>query len=976
MNRRLGRVAAGLAAMLLGCGYQEVPPPAKVVLPKPLAPEPSRAAIRMPAGLEVELVAAEPQVMDPVDVAWGPDGRMWVVEMADYPSGLDGRGKPGGRVRFLASTRGDGRYDRSTLFADGLRTPTTAVPWRNGVLVVTVPEIVYLEDTDGDGRADRREVLFRGLAEGNEQHLSNGLQWGLEGWLHLANGNSGGRIASVRTGQVVEVGQRDFRVHPDTGAIEVLAGASQAGRNRDDWGNWFGCNNSNPAWHFALEERYLRRNPHLVPPNPAVTIAAVPGAARVYPLSETLARFNDGFAANHFTSACGAMVYRDEFLGPEYENSFLVCEPVHNLVHRERLRPLGATFRSERVAGEETAEFLASTDNWSRFVAVRAGPDGALYVVDMYRLVIEHPKWIPEAWQRQLGDVRAGADRGRIFRVRPKGRTLRPIPNLAHADSRGLLAALESPSGIVRDLAQQQLLWRGAREVAPELTRLAAEAARPEARGQALWTLHGLGELTAAVVAQALQDPHPGVRRQAVRLSEGFANREATLGLRVAALAEDSDAAVRLQVAGTLGEWPGEAAGRALAQLLQHDPDRLIRAAAMSSALPHAETILATLATAEAGARAVVMEIAAATAHTRTLATLLTQVAKGEDGAAGARFAAVGELLDWLQRNNQSLAKLRVGAGEELRRALTATEQVFEAARKVAVDPESAETVRLAAVRLLGRGPGGQEQDVEILLSLLAPQVPAAVQLAGVAALGRQNRSTVPERLLAGWSQYSPKVRAAVLDLLVGRAAWAQVLLDAAEKDPALRAQIDPARRTVLTQHSNPKLSARAAAVFQMGGGADRRKVVDQQLVAMRGLKGEAKRGEAGFANVCSACHRFGETPGRDVGPDLAVVKDRSAEYLVTHILDPNRAVEDRYVFYTATLHDGRTPVGMLARESSGSITLVGLDGAEQVVLRSELRSLISSGRSLMPEGLEGALDPQAMADLVTFLAGSGKRDR
>ncbi|MFM7751250.1 MAG: PVC-type heme-binding CxxCH protein, partial [Opitutaceae bacterium] len=447
-----------LAAALLGSGYKEVPPPPKVVLPPPLGAAESLAAIRVPADLEVELVAAEPAVMDPVDIAWGPDGRIWVVEMADYPRGIDGKGKPGGRVRVLESTRRDGRYDKSTLFADGLRSPTTAVPWRDGVLVVAVPHILYLADTDGDGRADRREILFSGLAEGNEQHLANGLQWSLDGWLHLGNGNSGGKVTSPNLGRVVELGQRDFRVRPETGEVELVTGQTQAGRNRDDWGNWFGGNNSNPIWHFALEEHYLRRNPHFVPPNPVSIIAATPGAARVHPRSQTLARFNDGFAANHFTSACGTMIYRDDLLGPTYAGNAFICEPVHNLVHREILRPAGATFRSERAPEDAAGEFLASTDSWSRFVASRAGPDGALYVVDMYLLVIEHPQWIPDAWQREIGDLRQGENQGRIYRIKPRGRTLRPVPDLSRADSAGLAAALESPAGVTRDLAQQLLI--------------------------------------------------------------------------------------------------------------------------------------------------------------------------------------------------------------------------------------------------------------------------------------------------------------------------------------------------------------------------------------------------------------------------------------------------------------------------------------------------------------------------------------
>ncbi|HUR58838.1 MAG TPA: PVC-type heme-binding CxxCH protein, partial [Opitutaceae bacterium] len=298
--------------------YKEVPPPEKVVLPVALSPARSLAAIKVAAGMEVELIAAEPNVLDPVDIAWDADGRMWVVEMADYPNGIDGRGRPGGRIRVLESTKRDGHYDKSTLFASNLSYPNSIRPWRNGVLVTAIPNILFLEDTDGDGRADRTTTLFSGLGEGNQQHLANGFQWGLDGWLHMANGDSGGKLASVKSRVVVDLGRRDFRIQPDTGAIELLAGQSQFGRSRDDWGNWFGCNNSNPLWHYALEERYLRRNEKFIAPSPVVSVAHPPGAAPIFPVSETLARFNDPQGFNHFTSACGVMIYRDELLGAEF----------------------------------------------------------------------------------------------------------------------------------------------------------------------------------------------------------------------------------------------------------------------------------------------------------------------------------------------------------------------------------------------------------------------------------------------------------------------------------------------------------------------------------------------------------------------------------------------------------------------------------------------------------------------------------
>jgi putative membrane-bound dehydrogenase-like protein len=970
---RLFRFLLPLLAWL-ACGYKEVAPPPKVLLPAPLEAAASLAAIQVPADLEVELVAAEPAVLDPVDLAWGADGRLWVVEMADYPRGLDGKGQPGGRIRVLESTRGDGRYDRSTLFADGLRAPTAVLPWRSGILVVAVPDLLFLEDTDGDGRADVRRPLFTGLAEGNEQHLSNGLQWGLDGWVHLANGNSGGKVRRAGSaGPVVELGQRDFRLRPDSGEIETVAGQTQAGRNRDDWGNWFGGNNSNPIWHFALEEHYLRRNPRLVPPSATVTVAAIPGAARVYPRSETLARFNDGFAANHFTSACGTVIYRDSLLGPGYAGNVFVCEPVHNLVHREVLEADGATFRSRRPASETTAEFLASTDAWSRFVAARAGPDGALYIADMYRLVIEHPQWIPDAWQRVLGDLRAGHEKGRIYRIRPRGGAVRTVPRLDRADAAGLAEALRSPSGTLRDLAQQQVEWRRPDGAAAVVEQVAREAELPAARAQALWALQGVGALNPAMLLRSLRDPHAGVRRQAVRLSEAVGAGDPVLRTAVISLVDDPDAAVRQQVGYTLGEWPGAEVGEALARLLARERERYVRAAALSSALPHAEVVLEALHDAGPGQSALVAEIAAATANARALTRLLAAVpaalARGEEGEG---LRSLGELLDLLQRQGQTLARLHGDAGAPLRQALEALDPVLARARAIAADATAPVETRLVAVALLGRGRGQQVEDGKLLASLLEARQPPEVQLAAARGLGGINRTQTPGLLLAGWESHAPRVRAVILGLLAARPAWAQVLLDRAERDETFRAQIDAARRTALTQHGNSRIAERAAAVFGAADAAGRQAVVRDYLASVAPLRADPRRGGEVFTQSCSACHRFGPVPGRAVGPDLAVVKDRSPEYLIGHILDPNRAVEDRYLFYTANLADGRTAVGMLAAESAGSLTLLGLDGEEQVILRSELRTLISSGRSLMPEGLEAAVDAQAMADLVAFLAAPG----
>ena len=969
----LATIVLTLAAVLRPlAAYEELPPPAKLVLPAARSPAESLAAITVAPGLQVELVAAEPMVMDPICVAWGADGKMWVVEMADYPSGLDGHGKPGGRIRFLESTKADGHYDKSTLFAEGLNFPNSILPWRKGVLVTAAPDILYLEDTDGDGKADVSQKWFVGLGEGNQQHRANGLQWGLDGWLYLSNGDSGGKLSSAKTGQVLDLGRRDLRIKPEEGLIEPLTGRSQFGRNRDDWGNWFGGNNSNPIWHYALDDHYLRRNNFLVPPNATITVARIPGQEPVYPLSQTLARFNDPFGANRFTSACSTMIYRDELLGAEYAGNVFVCEPVHNLVHREMLRPSGVTFTSERAPSEQTSEFLASNDNWSRFTSARTGPDGALYLTDMYRLVIEHPQWIPAAWQKEIGNLRAGELQGRIYRVYPKNTQLRPVPRLDRADFEELVAALNNPSGTVRDLAQQQLVWRGARTAAPSLLKLFVDSPRPQTRIQALTTLDLLDELTTAHVVRALKDPHPAIRREAVRLADGFAKTSPELLATILPLVDDPDAAVRQQVAYSLGEWKDPAAGAALARLVRQNDDPLVVAAAMSSALPHSATMLAQM-NADGGANATLIELTIATQNTKVLGEILNNISTPRTPPDPVRqFTALGEVVKSLRRNGQSLRRLQIDADPPLRTALEKTPAIFAAARVAASSRDATIDQRRAAIALLDQGFEPPDDDFKALVAMLAPTVPLPVQQAAVKALGQIEPPATPDRLIAGWDSYAPEVRTAVLDLLTSRVSWTNLLLDRLKENPAMRAQVDTAHRSALMNYGDARVAIRATELLGSSSSLDRQKVIDQYLTAMTGLKGDARRGQTAFGTTCTGCHQLPETGGRAIGPDLSALADRSAGYLVTHILDPNRAIEDRYLLYTAATNDGRTLAGVLTAETGNSLTLLGVDGAEQVLLRTGLKSISASRRSLMPDGLEAALTPQAMADLVAFLGGVG----
>ncbi|HEY0456555.1 MAG TPA: PVC-type heme-binding CxxCH protein, partial [Verrucomicrobiae bacterium] len=569
--------------------------------PQPLSPEKSRAAIRVRPGFTVELVASEPLVQDPIAFEWGADGKLWVVEMGDYPRGIDEQGKPGGRVKYLEDTDGDGLYDKATVFLEGVPFPTGLYPWGRGVIVSSAPDIFYAEDTDGDGKADVRKKLFTGFVEGNQQHRLNGFDYGLDDWLYGANGDSGGQVIPVSTSpslKPVNLRQHDFRIQPDKILFEAIAGQTQYGRHRDDWGNWFGNNNPNWLWHYFLPEHYLIRNPSLAVKTTRQMLANYPDSGRCYPASKTLQRFNDFFAANHVTSGNSPTPYRDELFGPEFAGSVFVSEPVHNLVHREVLEPDGVTFKSHRAADEKESEFLASSDNWFRPTMLKTGPDGALYIADMYRLVIEHPEWIPQDIQRRF-DLRAGFDKGRIYRVYPIGVKPRAIPRLDGLEPAALVAALDSPSGWQRDTAQRLLLHAQKTPPLAELAK-ALESARPLTRIHALHILDVLGALSPELLASRLSDSSAAVREHAVLISEAFLRRLSKSPLldKVFALSKDPDIRVRYQLALSLGESRDRRAAQALLEIADHDPgDANIQNAVLSSATAHAVTMLAILQT-------------------------------------------------------------------------------------------------------------------------------------------------------------------------------------------------------------------------------------------------------------------------------------------------------------------------------------------------------------------------------------------
>jgi putative membrane-bound dehydrogenase-like protein len=971
-----GKFAPGLEQKIIDEVHRQVPDtfnathdPKRTGGTSPRSPARSLEAMRVRPGMKVELMAAEPLVIDPVAIDFGPDGKLWVAEMHDYPLGIDGNLKPGGRVKLVTDTNGDGRYDAASTFLDNLPFPTDVKIWRSGVLVCAAPDILYAEDTDADGRADVVKKLFTGFATHNYQARVNSLQYGLDNWVYASSGLFGGKITSF-TGKSIDLTSRDFRIKPDTGEIEPVTGQSQQGRVRDDWDNWFGCDSGQFIRHYPVVDRYVRRNRDVSPPGTAINVASFPESNRVYPVSP-LVTFKLSGPAGYATAACGIGIYRDDFLGAGFYGNSFTCEPVCQVVHRLVLSPQGTTFAGRRAADEQQSEFLASSDNWFRPVQTKTGPDGALWVVDMYRYVIEHPIWIPPDVVATL-DVRAGDQMGRLYRVVPADRTPRPMLALDKFDVAALVAALDTANGPTRDLVHQMLIWRGDRSATPLLGKLATSSARPQVRAQARCVLDGLGLLSKEIVASGLRDANAGVRRHSLRLIESLAKDQAReLATLAIQLADDPDPQVRLQLAYTLGELDGAATGSTIAKLVTRDgADAYLRAAALSSLRPgDSRGFISTV-------------LGDPRSTTELLADLAANgpcVGKFDDwsfflNAALERGAAVGDENDRADRWT-ILAKLL----ESYERRFASTGQVFEPnvekrlatelhrASEVAFDDDAATTDRIRAVRLLGIVGAKREDQWQRIAALLHPRHAAAIQEAALSQLARFDDAAIPDLLLAERESQTPAVRNAVVDALLAREAWTKRLLDEIEQQRIGASELDVPRRERLLQIGSEPQRQRVAKLFAASSIGTRSEIVALYASAAT-ASGDRDRGRVVFEKSCAACHRL-DGIGHEVGPDLAPLATKPPQALLLAILDPNQAVDPRYVSYAARTEDGQLITGILTSESDASVTLASQDGKQHVLLRRDIDELRSTGKSLMPEGLERDTSPAQLADLLAYLA-------
>jgi mono/diheme cytochrome c family protein/glucose/arabinose dehydrogenase len=553
---------------------QIIPP--ELVPPSPaLSPEDELKTFHLAPGIRVELVASEPMVERPVALQFDPDGRMWVVEMRAFMPNLEGTGEdnPIGRVSVLTDTHGDGRMDKSTVFLDGLVMPRAITLVRDGALIGAPPYLWFCRDTKGNGRADEKVEVAgdfgfapdpKNIAMGEPENQPNNPLWGLDNWIHIGH----------------YAGQ--FRWHDGQWERAVANSLGEYGLSQDDWGHLFNNSNSSQLGVQMIPARYLNRNPHY--PRPAGRSVNVAQNEFVWPAHVTPG-INRGYVPEmlrdnklmEFTAACAPWIYRADFFPTEFLGNAFVCEPAGNLIKRNIVRAEKGKITSREAYDRK--EFVASTDERFRPVNITTGPDGALYVCDMYHGIIEHRISVSKYLEDQVRarDLdKPSRPQGRIWRIVPENAPRQPRPQMSKETPAQWVDHLSQRNSWWRETAQRLLVERGDLSVVPALEKLATEGAEPMGRLHALWTLDGLRRTTWKVAERALDDSDPRVRAAALQVSEGLLDgndRSAVLAKWAALSRTESSPEVQLQLVLSLGEARDHTADLEMAALARRAPD-------------------------------------------------------------------------------------------------------------------------------------------------------------------------------------------------------------------------------------------------------------------------------------------------------------------------------------------------------------------------------------------------------------------
>lgn len=1004
-------VAGFLLALALGpnlsvslLAADQTDPP--TVLPRitPLEPAEALHSFEIAAGFRIELVAAEPLVIDPVAFCFDSQGRLIVVEMRGYSERPDDRA---GRVRRLTDHDGDGTMDAAQTLLEGLSWPTAVACSESGILVADAPDLIFLPNPapdapavtlDGAGEQAPAERLWEGFAKTNVQGLVNSFVWGLDLRLHGSGSSNGGDLRPLFASPAspLVLGRRDFAIDWPGRTIESVDGGGQHGMMIDPWGDKYVCSNSDhlqqvwlaPArsWRTSRTSAPLQRRRSIADDGPQADVYRL-SPVEPWRLLRTHLRVTGqaagpieggGRAAGYFTGATGIYVYD----GDQWESTdhpiALVCDVGSNLVHRKRLDETGLWKRGSRI--DPQTEFLRSRDIWFRPVQLGTGPDGALYIADMYREVIEHPLSLPPLIKSQL-DLNSGNDRGRIYRVVSTSQPIRRTNDLSHLPPVELARMIDHRNAWQRRTAGRMILEAKLFDTAAELRRIVREGVHPEGRLQALATLAALARtiehapasppsrlLDFQTLTAAIADDHPRVRQRAVEYGTIDPAMVAEIPLPVRErLAKDPSIFVRFQVAWDAAVWFPERSARreALAHIASQDPHDpgIIEAVEGSLGADSVDFVAAVLsapaerygASRDAWLRAGLFQSLGdgQPATIERLATLVGSSTGGERSAWMSALAAVAALLPYEPRFAPLAPLWQEMWHDESRATLTTAPAaiVVPAMELVRWSDPAAATAHLTR--------------------LLAPETAPTLQGLALQHLMRGDApscAVVVERL----ETLTPAQQRIALERLVASREGVRQLIAAGNAQKISPVALPREIRDALLQfcREDPSLGQWTALGDEAAeAGSLPAEVITQYTMALTETPDTAQ-GRLHFHRVCAACHRA-DGVGNQIGPELKSVLEKSPEQILQSILEPNLEVDPRYRIVQIQTFDGRLLAGLVEEELDQEIRIADGQGNRQRIARNEIEVLRTLDRSLMPEELYRELTPPQMRDLIGFLKSS-----
>jgi putative heme-binding domain-containing protein len=950
----------------------ERPPHGQDTLPgPPLSPAEAVKKMKVPPGFSVEVVASEPQIVNPVAMTFDERGRIWVTESLEYPRLSAGPGRD--RIKVLEDTDGDGKIDKVTVFAEGLNIPSGIAVGHGGVWVANSPDLLFYKIGPDGKAAGKPEVVVTGFGRTDTHELPNSLTWGPDGWLYGLNG-------VFNHSHVKHQGKEHrftcalFRVHPKTREFQLFCEGTS-----NPWGVAFDNEGSafvsacviDHLWHLTETGYYLRQG------GPYPPFTWVLGS---------IVRHRHQKAAY-----CGLHFFDSDAYPPEYRERLYMGNIHGGCINVDVLRRDGSTY-----AASPAPDFLTANDPWFMPVAQKTGPDGCLYILDWYDRY--------HCYQDAHRDPK-GIDRthGRLYRVRYKNTPRAPKFDLAREGDDRLIGRLASPNVYFRDQAQRLIAERYNPAIRAKLEKLVLDARAPhKARMHALWALVGGGRLDAAFHKKLLGHPDAGFRAWGVRAAGNMGTVDEAVRATVRALAADDARDVQLQVAIAARKLDGAKAIPLLLDVLAHcGDDRLIPAIVWQNLHPlleeKADDFLEAVKKREGMAnlghvlpRVVERVLARRRPRVRLALALFTLLQEGkhaDHGAAGRCLALLaakvqsgeitGSLADTLREQfapvlrtllaDKGRGPLHTEAG--LLAATLKEPEGLALARAVFVGRGQAEAVRLRALdALIGARDKGVLDAADSVLSNAGEKAPFRGKV--LLELGRLNDTQVARLVLRRYAKMEPELRARAVELLTERPAWGKALVRAVadKKVPAAAVNANQLRRLVACKDVALTRQVKALwGTMREARSPEREKVVAAMRQLLRTRRGDARRGQGVFKKLCAECHKIhGE--GLDVGPDLTANGRASFEQLLTKVFDPNLLIGTAYQAVTLRTARGRVLTGLLVEDSAARVVVKLQGGKQETVARKNVEELTPSKMSLMPEGIEKLLKGQEIADLFAFL--------